>query len=330
MNNQRPYPPPALVPGPGLEPDREFFTLGGWAPWISRVPCFCLRKHADSRANYTTSVYVHRPGPGLGQGKGEKLPVLYVHGIQSHPGWFFGSAQALARAGHVVYQVTRRGSGDNTRQRGHAHDKAQLYRDLITCIEQICQRDGTGRLHLLGVSWGGKLALACLARNPGVQAKVASLMLVAPGISSLVDLSLGRKLALVSCLALPVVNRLTGLVRFEIPLGRPELFTGNPAMQEYLRSDAFSLRRATARFLYVSRRMDFDLKFARRGAVACPTTLILASDDRIIDNDATEARVAKLTADKLRTVRLGGAHTLEFEQNPKPFFEELTKNLARE
>ena len=127
-----------------------------------------------------------------------------------------------------------------------------------------------------------------------------------------------------------MVNRLTGLVRFEIPLGRPELFTGNPAMQEYLRSDAFSLRRATARFLYASRRMDFDLKFARRGAVACPTTLILASDDRIIDNDATEARVAKLTADKLRTVRLGGAHTLEFEQNPKPFFEELTKNLARE
>ena len=48
------------------------------------------------------------------------LPVLYLHGIQSHPGWFVGLAAALSARGHPVYLVTRRGSGRNRLARGHA------------------------------------------------------------------------------------------------------------------------------------------------------------------------------------------------------------------
>ena len=49
---------------------------------------------------YVTSVYIHAPAAGQA-----RLPVLYVHGIQSHPGWFMASAAALAQAGHPVYLV---------------------------------------------------------------------------------------------------------------------------------------------------------------------------------------------------------------------------------
>lgn len=268
------------------------------------------------RDGYQTPVVVHSPP----EDAPAALPVVYLHGIQSHPGWFYRSARALADAGHRVYQPTRRGSGANTAQRGHADSAEQLIEDLAATIDHAKRDADAPACHLLGVSWGGKLAMAYAAQRGGKE--LATLTLLAPGLCPQVDVGLGTKLAIgLSLLCCP--RR-----AFAIPLSAPELFTDNPAMREYLRDDAGRLHTATARFLYVSRCLDRRIARVERGSVTTPTTLLLASRDRIIDNAATRRLCGRVCGSTLTVEEFDGAHTLEFQTEPDAFLAALPRSLA--
>jgi len=286
----------ASQPAPARRPERQLLRLGD---------------------GYTTSVYVHSARGEVG-----RLPVLYVHGIQSHCGWYVASASALADRGHDVFQVTRRGSGDNEADRGHAGSAGQLLDDLDAACEFALEQTGADRLALLGVSWGGKLAAACAA-DPRRARRIASLTLAAPGIAPRVDVSAATKIA-VACCVLVAPRR-----AFDIPLGDVELFTDNETMRRYLRDDPLQLHQATARFMLASRSLDRRLRRAPRGAVSAPTTLILADRDRIIDNDATRRAVDRLTAGRATIEELPGCHTLEFEPDTGRFFAVLSDAVLR-
>lgn len=294
---ERPVPPPAFAPPPGREPQRVLLRLGD---------------------GYETSVYIHRPPTGATD---RKWPVLYLHGIQSHPGWFYGSALALAAAGHVVYQPTRRGSGDNFLTRGDCPGREQMLDDVRQAMEFLRQREGAERVHLLGVSWGGKLAAVYLTRRK--EPCVASLTLIAPGIVARTDVSLRVKIRIAGSL---VVQPET---LYDIPLNSPALFTDNPAMREYLARDAFRLHRATARFLFESRQLDRELSHAPAGTIVCPTTLILSRHDRIIDNEKTREQMGRLAGTNLSVIELDGAHTLEFEPDPAEFYRSVVQAVQR-
>ena len=246
-------------------------------------------------------------------------PVLYVHGIQSHPGWFVGSAQALARAGHEVFQVTRRGSGPAGAGRGDAASARQLLDDVASAARCVLDKSGAEKLALVGVSWGGKL-LAAYA--PAADAPAATLTLVTPGIVPRVDVSLRTKLAIAAA------RCCCPRKYFDIPLSDPELFTDNPPMREYLQGDPHRLHRATARFLVASAVLDKALARAPAGSVRLPTTLILARRDRIIDNAATRAEVARLTAGRAEVFELDAAHSIEFEPDVRGFYDLLCRAVA--
>ena len=107
---------PARDLPPARRPRRRFLCLSDFVP---------------------TSVYVHRR-----EGAAARLPVLYVHGIQSHGGWYVGSSAAMADAGHPVYQVTRRGSGDSPAPRGHARSARQLLEDVAFAVGYVLHQTG--------------------------------------------------------------------------------------------------------------------------------------------------------------------------------------------
>ncbi len=249
-------------------------------------------------------------------------PVLILHGIQSHPGWFVGSGDAAAAAGHAVYQFQRRGSGASRSARGHAANPRQLLDDLDAAVAFVLNRTGTDRLHLVGVSWGGKYA-ACYALDAGRAARLTGITLAAPGVAPRVDVPFSTKLAIGLCVI--AARRKT----FAIPLSEPELFTDNPAMQRYIDTDPHRLHRATAAFLLASRRMDRMLTTARNGALALPVSLILAAEDRIIDNTKTHALLDRLAEKELAAIELPGAHTLEFQADPEPFRQALVACVSR-
>jgi len=282
-------------------------------PLAADVPCSRhMLKLPDGRE---TLVLRHAAAPAQPAGPA----VLFLHGIQSHPGWFVGSAQALARAGCEVFQVTRRGSGEAAGGRGDARSARQLIEDVAAAADYVAARTGADRLAMVGVSWGGKLLTAFALRDAG---RAGSLTLVAPGIAPRVGVSAAAKLAIAAAWA--CCPRRT----FEIPLNDVALFTDNPEMRQYLRDDPHRLMRATARLLVASAVLDRRLARARPGALAVPTTLLLARRDRIIDNAATRAAVDRLTGGRAAVVEIDGAHTLEFEPDPTDFHAALCRAVG--
>jgi alpha-beta hydrolase superfamily lysophospholipase len=246
--------------------------------------------------------------------------VLYLHGIQSHGLWFETSARRLAEAGLAVLLPDRRGSGRNDADRGHLPSAKRLLTDLSECLTEIHVRTGFTRAHLVGMSWGGKLALAFFRYLPG---RVASLALVAPGLFPKVDLTVFQKIRVVWS----AVTRSSTL--FPIPLQAPELFTANPDRQAFIRSDSLALHNVTSGFLRASRRLDRIAHCAARAAEQCPLRLFLAEHDRIIDNHKTRDLVRGLNWPQRDIIEYQGAHhTLEFEPDPEPFLRDLINWIA--
>jgi alpha-beta hydrolase superfamily lysophospholipase len=211
--------------------------------------------------------------------------------------------------------VERRGSGiDRGHKRGHV-DRAETWLEDVAAAVDLARREtGLAAVHLVGVSWGGKLALACAAARPDLY---RSLILSAPGIFPRVDPTLAVKVRVAQALASGDELR-----RFPIPLDDPHLFTENPQRLRYIAEDPLSLRELTARFMFESRRLD---RLARRAtkSVRAATFLALAETDRIIRNQATRALVLSMAVRRRTVVYPGAHHTLEFEPDPRAYFADL-------
>jgi alpha-beta hydrolase superfamily lysophospholipase len=238
--------------------------------------------------------------------------VVFIHGVQSHGGWYEFSCTQLAKAGYQIYFLDRRGSGVNTESRGDAPGFRRLLDDLAEFLAAL-PRTGS-KLFLAGISWGGKLAVALERRHPGL---VDGLVLMCPGFFAKVRPTLWQRISI-------LVNRLIRPRKlFPIPLNEPELFTGTRRWQQFLRDDPLRLHQATARLLIESVRLDGYLRFTPK-YVHVPVMLLLAGEDRIIRNDWTRDYVAKFaTPDKTIIEYPRAHHTLEFEPDPTPWLADL-------
>ncbi|UCD30248.1 MAG: alpha/beta fold hydrolase [Planctomycetota bacterium] len=241
--------------------------------------------------------------------------ILYLHGIQSHGGWFEMSAQRLAEAGFAVLLPDRRGSGRNDKQRGHIPSLRQILRDTSEYLDELHVRTGNNQFHVIGVSWGGKLAAAMMQYAP---ARIKSLTLVGPGLFPKIDLKFTQKLR-VGLTALIAKKSL-----FDIPLNDPKLFTENRLRQEFIANDPLTLHQVTTSFLLASRKMDRYLRGILRNRQGCPLRVFLAGKDRIIDNNKTKDFIRRLSWPSREITEYDEAHhTLEFEPDPEPFFKDL-------
>ncbi len=237
--------------------------------------------------------------------------VVYLHGIQSHGGWFEWSAGLLAASGLSVLVPDRRGSGLNADQRGDTPNRARWLMDLDELSDWFATEQSVTSLSVVGVSWGGKLATAWALKRPQL---VSRLLLIAPGLFPAVDIGLSGRLRVAACLGVCPTTTLP------IPLDDPALFTDNPAGRNFIADDPLKLTRATARFLYQSSRLDHTLIGTAPGALAAPATLILAGCDRIIRNGPTETWLRRIARHPVSLHAVpNAAHTLEFEADGTPF-----------
>ncbi len=255
-----------------------------------------------------------------------------IHGIQSHGGWYEYSCAQLAHAGYTVSFLDRRGSGLNETQRGDAPSFRRLLDDVAEFLTAVPRpvtrmnphanspRAGQLPLFLGAVSWGGKIAVALERRHPGL---VDGLMLLCPGFFPRVYPSLGQRLQIVAARLLRP-RRL-----YQLPLNDPELFTATPHRQQYLREDSLRLHRATARLLLESARLDGYLRFVPK-YVHVPVLVLLAQNDRIINNQKTRAFVERFATKEKQIIEYPGAHhTLEFEPEPDRFIADMTSWLEQ-
>jgi alpha-beta hydrolase superfamily lysophospholipase len=262
--------------------------------------------------------YRHYPVPA--GGSGPRADVVFIHGIQSHAGWYEGSCTALSRAGFAVSFLDRRGSGMNEQDRGDAPGFRRLLDDLAEFLRDLRKQHPPRKTFLAAISWGGKLGAALQRRHPGL---VDGLALLCPGFFSRVGPPLGQRLAILwSRLVAP--RRL-----FPIPLNDPELFTASPRWQRFIRDDPLALRQATARLLVESVRLDGYLRFVP-AHVRVPVLVMLAEHDRVIDNAPTRRFVERFASAAKEVIEYAGAHhTLEFEPEPRRWLDDLQRWLER-
>ena len=244
--------------------------------------------------------------------------VVFLHGIQSHGGWYEQSCRHLAGAGLSVYFLDRRGAGLNQQDRGDAPSFRRLIDDVAEFLRHLHREQAEGKILLAAISWGGKVATALQRRHPGL---VDGLALICPGFFPRVGLSLGQKLRVLGS------RLLRPRKLFPVPLDEPELFTATPRWLQFLREDPLSLHHATARFLAESVRLDLYLRWVPRH-VQVPVLLFLAGQDRIIDNVPTHAFVERFASTDRQVIEYPQAHhTPEFEPDPTPYFAELSRWL---
>jgi alpha-beta hydrolase superfamily lysophospholipase len=242
--------------------------------------------------------------------------VLAVHGIQSHSGWYGYSSQRLSEAGFSVCFADRRGSGLNGRERGHALHGMQLVNDLRTLrAEVLSKHPPETPLHLLGLSWGGKIAAAAAALFP---AEFSSLILLYPGLFPLFGPTWFQRLQLRMARQFEIVRP-----HVPIPLEAPSLFTDNPQFQDFIADDPLALHTVSSSLLNAGRDLDEILQ-SGLSEFHRPVLVMLAGGDQIIDNGATRKWLQKQALPDLKIIEWPNArHTLEFAANREEIFDSL-------
>jgi alpha-beta hydrolase superfamily lysophospholipase len=207
---------------------------------------------------------------------GARTALVYLHGIESHAGWFAIAAGQLREQGFDVYCLDRRGSGLNRENRGLLSGYVDAYETLLADIDSFITplHDRYDQVFLVGLSWGGKLALAYGLSHPKA---VDGLVLITPGLSAEVDVSVLNKLKI------GLLSPLNPTARVPTPI-QPEMFTTTPVYLDYIRNDPLRLSSATVRFFWQSHRLD---KYVDRNIAGnqLPVQLFLAGNDIIVDND---------------------------------------------
>lgn len=244
--------------------------------------------------------------------------VIVLHGVQSHQGWYHGLGCRLADRGFEAHFPDRRGSGGNTRDRGHTPSASRLVDDVGELLTELEARAPGVPTAVAGISWGAKLAVLAAARHPD---RVAALALICPGLHPRVGVSRGERLRIALAY---FTNRRK---RFPVPLSDPALFTASPAGQAFIAADPLGLREATAGLLAASTFLDRSVASAPP-RIKQPVLLMLASEDRIVDNDRTRRYVERLASRDHLVIEYPGAHhTLEFEPDPGLYADDLARWL---
>jgi L-alanine-DL-glutamate epimerase-like enolase superfamily enzyme/alpha-beta hydrolase superfamily lysophospholipase len=242
----------------------------------------------------------------------ERGRIIYLHGIQSHGGWYVEAAAELARHGYTVYLPDRRGSGLNTGPRGFFGSREQLLEDLRGFIA-LSEREHPGTpLFLLGNCWGAKPAFAFALEE---QDALAGMLLLCPGIITRPDLPRAEKLRVVRDRIIAPHRRT------RVPLTN-EMYTENPPYLDFIRNDPLAMREASAQFLIDA--FLWDRALPRRHDLRVPLLVMQAGRDPIVDIPATRRWFDRLESpDKSYREYPESGHTLDFEDDRQQVWDSI-------
>ena len=250
---------------------------------------------------------------------GSGRPVVLLHGLQSHSGWFVQSARHIAALGLPVHAFDRCGSGVSGVECNGGPRLARLLEEVDVVAERALAESGHGSFYLLGHCFGAIPALlyAALYRPE----RVAGVVLATPALYTRTDALLPDKIRVLWS----VLTRRPASV--PVPLS-PEQFSELEPFVEFVRDDPLIRKEFPARFLFEVRRARALLPDAAR-ALSVPTLVAIAGDDTICDNPRSERLLRKASAPLELHVYPGARHILEFSDRRNEFLEDLTAWFAQ-
>lgn len=234
--------------------------------------------------------------------------VVYLHGLESHMGWFFNIAEFLYSKGINVYASDRRGSGIN---RGSCKNfcSKNILNDLKVFLDLVKEEHPNSRIFLLGLCLGGKISVSFASSYPGY---IDGLILISPSIKNKIRFSFTDMLSILfrpnSLLKIPIKDR---------------MFTSNEKYLKHIKKDALRLYYIPAAHLLEIIKMDKSVKNALRN-MHIPVLLMLAGIDEIIDTEGVKRWYQKLpSSDKTIKVYKDCHHILTFEENASMVLEDV-------
>lgn len=233
--------------------------------------------------------------------EGARVGVVMSHGVMSHAGWFAGFAEGLRQQGVASIAVDRRGSGAAKDAPG-ACDPEAWVSDLMAAMDAMKAR--TPRVVLLGWCWGARSAVVAAARRPPDH-----LVLMAPGLALTEQVK--QRVA-----EIRASDEDPAPLPFEI-----EMFSEEPSVIEWIRSDRLAWRSQPRAFIAPSGRIQIDALSALARPKS-PMTTFLATTDRIVDNAAITDLVGG------RVHQLPGGHALILE-SPTEVARRVSESIAR-
>jgi len=250
--------------------------------------------------------------------EGDGVPLVMLHGLRSHSGWFVQSAGFIASLGHPVYSFDRRGSGLSKQTRGHTNGWGEIVDEVHAVVTHAAQRYGRSSVHVLGHCFGAIPVAGFACRHPD---RVASLILPTPGVHTRVTLT-------------PLERAQIAFLRFARPLHRiavaleaEDLADLEPDRQ-FIKDDPLSLHELTARFYF---EIFLARRFLKRNLprLTTPLFMALAGRDRISDNERNTAFFDNAPSENKRLrVYPDATHILEFSREKEAFFHDLANWLG--
>lgn len=242
-------------------------------------------------------------------------PVLMIHGLQSHSGWFTQSANFISSLGLPVYAIDRHGSGLSKAPRGATRDFREFIHDVDVAALYAMKTHRKKQVHIIGHCLGsiGAVAYACLRPH-----STKSLILTSPGLYTKVQPKLAHKFKI-------IWSRLTGLeTRVPVPL-EPWMFSELDEYVSFIKKDSLSLTSVTGRFCFeVYRSRAFVKKHLLN--LTMPVWVACAGDDPIVHNEKNKLFLEKLPAQKKKySLYAAARHILEFSSEKNNFFTDLSQ-----
>lgn len=264
----------------------------------------------EEKTSETESVFVQESAAG-----NEREAALCLHGVESHSGWFEELARHLNQRRIACVAYDRTGWGRSGGRRGHLASYRQALQEVVEQAGRLRQR--YARVHLVGLSWGGLLAAyAFLRRWPLFD----TVTLLAPGIKPRVDLPVWTRAAVFGDL-------IGGQGEREISLPiRTEDFTRDRKRTEWIKRDPHRTTRVTTAFCLETLKMRRFVEEALEGMGKRrlpPIQILLAAEDKIIDNRATADLFSGFPAETVKTIPQT-IHSLVFEA-PERVAEEIER-----
>jgi alpha-beta hydrolase superfamily lysophospholipase len=203
---------------------------------------------------------------------------VIVHGFSAHCGNYRHVAKALAEAGIDTTMFDCQGHGQSTGRRGFVRRFSDFHEDLALVMEHTRRRNAGLPLAIVAHSHGATIAIDMLLAG---RASADALVAAAP------YLGLKMKVPAYKRLLSPVLGGLWPTLALGNELRSGEV-TRNSAVWEEMDTDPLIHRVATPRWFNEVRAAQARI-LAGAAAWRTPTLMLLATGDRIVDNDAALA-----------------------------------------
>ena len=233
---------------------------------------------------------------------------IYLHGLESHMGWFLNLAEFLISKHINVYAFDRRGSGLN-KNSSRNFSSRYMSSDLKLFIDLVKREHPRSRIFLIGLCLGGKIAVDFFSYHRDC---IDGLILISPSLKSRLRFSLSDKLS--------ILFRPNSMLKVPI---KDSMFTSNKKYLKFIEDDSLRLRYIPAQHLLEIAKMERHLKKAS-GNIRLPVLLMLAGIDEIIDTAGVRRWYEKLPSqDKTLKFYKGYHHLLTFEDNAIEVMEDI-------